>query len=202
MLAALVGGCSNQPLREIHIAYQFRLEDDRDSLSTELKKGNYEVRLEGDCSAEDLVFTEGGVFDTEHKVDDLIQDGLRIKKTTTWRIKQEDGHRMAGCRGVVLYPDGMKVPPAPSTTTSTTEKTTTSTSTITATSPPATSPPATSPPATSPPATSPPATSPPAGVYYANCDAARAAGAAPIYEGQPGYRTALDRDRDGIACDK
>lgn len=38
-------------------------------------------------------------------------------------------------------------------------------------------------------------------VYYPNCDAARAAGAAPIYAGQPGYRGALDRDKDGIACE-
>jgi hypothetical protein len=41
----------------------------------------------------------------------------------------------------------------------------------------------------------------PAGVYYANCAAARAAGAAPLYAGQPGYSTKLDRDRDGIACE-
>jgi len=38
-------------------------------------------------------------------------------------------------------------------------------------------------------------------VYYANCAAARAAGAAPIYEGDPGYRPGLDRDRDGVACE-
>ncbi|MBM3684195.1 MAG: thermonuclease family protein [Actinobacteria bacterium] len=38
-------------------------------------------------------------------------------------------------------------------------------------------------------------------VYYANCAAARAAGAAPIRQGQPGYRTALDGDRDGVACE-
>lgn len=38
-------------------------------------------------------------------------------------------------------------------------------------------------------------------VYYANCSAARAAGAAPIYQGQPGYRSALDRDHDGVACE-
>ena len=38
-------------------------------------------------------------------------------------------------------------------------------------------------------------------VYCPNCDAARAAGAAPIYQGQPGYRIKLDRDRDGIACE-
>jgi hypothetical protein len=42
----------------------------------------------------------------------------------------------------------------------------------------------------------------PASVYYANCTAARAAGAAPLSAGQPGYRAGLDRDNDGIACDK
>jgi len=38
-------------------------------------------------------------------------------------------------------------------------------------------------------------------VYYKNCMEARAAGAAPIYRGQPGYRSGLDRDNDGIACE-
>lgn len=38
-------------------------------------------------------------------------------------------------------------------------------------------------------------------VYYKNCTEARRAGAAPIFKGQPGYRSALDRDRDGIACE-
>jgi hypothetical protein len=38
-------------------------------------------------------------------------------------------------------------------------------------------------------------------VYYANCSEARAAGAAPIQRGEPGYRKALDRDGDGTACD-
>ena len=37
--------------------------------------------------------------------------------------------------------------------------------------------------------------------YYQNCDAVRAAGRAPLYAGQPGYRSALDRDHDGIACE-
>lgn len=37
--------------------------------------------------------------------------------------------------------------------------------------------------------------------YYVNCTEARAAGVTPIYEGQPGYSTKLDRDRDGIACE-
>jgi hypothetical protein len=38
--------------------------------------------------------------------------------------------------------------------------------------------------------------------YYANCTAAKAAGAAPLYRGQPGYRSALDRDGDGVACER
>lgn len=37
--------------------------------------------------------------------------------------------------------------------------------------------------------------------YYKNCAAARDAGAAPLREGDPGYRSALDRDGDGIACE-
>ncbi len=37
--------------------------------------------------------------------------------------------------------------------------------------------------------------------YYRNCDAARAAGAAPLYRGQPGYRTQMDGDGDGVACE-
>jgi hypothetical protein len=41
----------------------------------------------------------------------------------------------------------------------------------------------------------------PAAAYYANCAAAKAAGAAPLYAGSAGYRPALDRDRDGIACE-
>ena len=39
------------------------------------------------------------------------------------------------------------------------------------------------------------------GGYYANCSAARAAGAAPLRAGAPGYRAALDRDKDGVACE-
>jgi hypothetical protein len=38
-------------------------------------------------------------------------------------------------------------------------------------------------------------------VYYANCTAARGAGAAPVRRGQPGYRSGLDRDGDGVACE-
>jgi len=39
------------------------------------------------------------------------------------------------------------------------------------------------------------------GVYFANCAAARAAGATPLYAGQPGYRPEMDGDRDGVACE-
>lgn len=38
-------------------------------------------------------------------------------------------------------------------------------------------------------------------VSYDNCDAVRAAGAAPIYLGQPGYGPHLDRDGDGVGCE-
>jgi hypothetical protein len=43
--------------------------------------------------------------------------------------------------------------------------------------------------------------SPPVGAYYANCAEARAAGVAPIYADEPGYREELDGDNDGIACE-
>ncbi|WP_236796457.1 excalibur calcium-binding domain-containing protein [Amycolatopsis sp. GM8] len=39
------------------------------------------------------------------------------------------------------------------------------------------------------------------GVYYANCTEAKAAHAAPLHIGDPGYRPALDRDKDGVACE-
>jgi hypothetical protein len=38
-------------------------------------------------------------------------------------------------------------------------------------------------------------------VYYKNCDAVRAAGAAPLHRGDPGYDAHLDRDGDGLACE-
>lgn len=41
----------------------------------------------------------------------------------------------------------------------------------------------------------------PTATYYKNCSAARAAGAAPVYAGQPGYGSHLDRDGDGIGCE-
>jgi hypothetical protein len=72
------------------------------------------------------------------------------------------------------------VPPAPTPAVATTKPTTTKTT-------------------TKPPA---PKTTPPAAVYYKNCDDVRAHGAAPLYRGEPGYRAGLDRDGDGVACEK
>ncbi|WP_338026339.1 excalibur calcium-binding domain-containing protein [Cohnella algarum] len=38
-------------------------------------------------------------------------------------------------------------------------------------------------------------------VVYETCKAAREAGAAPLYVGDPGYSKKLDRDGDGVACE-
>lgn len=38
-------------------------------------------------------------------------------------------------------------------------------------------------------------------VHYANCSEARAAGAAPVRVGDPGYGRHLDRDGDGVGCE-
>ena len=37
--------------------------------------------------------------------------------------------------------------------------------------------------------------------YFSGCNEARAAGAAPIRVGEPGYREEMDGDGDGIACE-
>lgn len=39
------------------------------------------------------------------------------------------------------------------------------------------------------------------GEAFANCAAARAAGAAPVRRGDPGYGPHLDRDGDGVGCE-
>lgn len=46
-----------------------------------------------------------------------------------------------------------------------------------------------------------PLRAPSQGGAYANCTAARAAGAAPVRRGDPGYGPHLDRDSDGIGCE-
>ena len=61
--------------------------------------------------------------------------------------------------------------------------------------------PAPAPVVVAPPAPAPAPAPAPVEVYYENCDAVRAAGATPIYAGDPGYSTKLDRDKDGVACE-
>jgi endonuclease YncB( thermonuclease family) len=46
-----------------------------------------------------------------------------------------------------------------------------------------------------------PAPAPPAAVYYQNCTEVRAAGAAPIHAGDPGWQSKFDRDGDGVGCE-
>lgn len=41
----------------------------------------------------------------------------------------------------------------------------------------------------------------PTNTYFENCTAARAAGAAPVRRGDPGYGKHLDRDGDGVGCE-
>jgi len=45
------------------------------------------------------------------------------------------------------------------------------------------------------------ARAPQTGDQWSRCDEARAAGTAPIYAGEPGYREGLDGDGDGEACE-
>jgi len=68
----------------------------------------------------------------------------------------------------------------------------------TSTPPPPPPPPATTTTTKKPPTTTPP---PPRPTFFATCDDARRAGAAPLYWGQPGYRVELDDNRNGIACE-
>lgn len=92
------------------------------------------------------------------------------------------------------------------TTTTTAAPTTTTTvpPTTTTTAPPTTTttaPPPPPPPTTTAPPPPPPTTVAQSSTYYANCSAARAAGAAPVHRGDPGYGSHLDRDNDGVGCE-
>jgi hypothetical protein len=40
------------------------------------------------------------------------------------------------------------------------------------------------------------------GVSYKDCAAVKAAGKAPLHKGDPGFKSSLDRDGDGVACDE
>ncbi|MCT2030230.1 hypothetical protein HMPREF3086_03930 [Dietzia sp. HMSC21D01] len=52
-----------------------------------------------------------------------------------------------------------------------------------------------------PPAPAPQPAVPQYSATFGSCAEARAAGAAPLYAGQPGYSSKLDRDGDGVACE-
>lgn len=41
----------------------------------------------------------------------------------------------------------------------------------------------------------------PADIYFPGCDEVRQRGLAPLYAGEPGYRTGMDGDGDGLACE-
>ncbi|WP_235003593.1 excalibur calcium-binding domain-containing protein [Blastococcus haudaquaticus] len=56
-------------------------------------------------------------------------------------------------------------------------------------------------PAPAPQVVAPPVANPPASTHFKNCDAARAAGAAPVRIGDPGYGRHLDREGDGVGCE-
>jgi hypothetical protein len=68
------------------------------------------------------------------------------------------------------------------------------------TAPTSTAPVVTDHPTATPSATPRPTPTPKPTVYYKNCGVALAEGAAPIQRGEPGYRTGLDPDGDGVAC--
>ncbi|GAA2672447.1 MULTISPECIES: excalibur calcium-binding domain-containing protein [Actinosynnema] len=117
---------------------------------------------------------------------------------------------LAGCEGST--PSGGELSTSPSPTTTTTSATTTTsspapvttTSTTTTTPPPAVAPQPQPQPQPEPKPQPKPQPAPepqPAPAYYKNCAEARAAGAAPLHAGEPGYRSALDRDGDGVACE-
>ncbi|MFB8228563.1 DUF1524 domain-containing protein [Cellulosimicrobium sp. NPDC055967] len=52
-----------------------------------------------------------------------------------------------------------------------------------------------------PPAPAPQPEPEPAPAFYQNCDDVRAAGAAPIRPGDPGFQSKFDRDNDGVGCE-
>lgn len=100
-------------------------------------------------------------------------------------------------------------PVAPTTTSTPTTTTTTAAPPTTSTAPPTTQPPPPPPTTQAPPPPPPTTQAPPppppttqaVSTYYENCSAAKAAGAAPVYRGDPGYGSHLDRDDDGVGCE-
>ena len=113
------------------------------------------------------------------ETEELIQAEVMLYFSLSEEFKRRhalpsDGRPYRGCSEPVLPP---VLPPGPTTTTSVTATTAITT------------------------ATTIPATTTTTAPFYANCDAARAAGAAPVLREDPGYRSALDRDGDGVGCE-
>jgi hypothetical protein len=113
----------------------------------------------------------------------LAPDGKQITLDPSWTVVSVDGAGSAPRPDsvIIVRVDKPAPPPAPKTSTKTTPKP----------APPKPAPPV---------AAQPPKPAAPA-AYYKNCDAARAAGAAPVRRGQPGYGSHLDRDGDGVGCE-
>jgi Excalibur calcium-binding domain len=133
----------------------------------------------------------------------LANDELRRLGIINIGYVSQDGSKVAPLENWTVT----KVAPSPGTVVVTTD-----TVLITATeengpgapvAPPAVSAPVPAPPAAPalPPADSSPGGSTGGSAYYSNCAAARAAGVAPLHRGDPGYRSGLDRDGDGVACE-
>ncbi|WP_307794476.1 GmrSD restriction endonuclease domain-containing protein [Arthrobacter cavernae] len=102
---------------------------------------------------------------------------ISVKATYTLWVTQAEHDAMAGILGdcsAQLAPTNEKAPPSPEPIQS----------------------------AVAPAPVAPAPVAPAPAVHYANCAAVRAAGAAPLHAGQPGYSRSLDRDGDGIACEK
>nr|WP_063779413.1 excalibur calcium-binding domain-containing protein [Kibdelosporangium sp. MJ126-NF4]CEL23195.1 hypothetical protein [Kibdelosporangium sp. MJ126-NF4]CTQ94358.1 hypothetical protein [Kibdelosporangium sp. MJ126-NF4] len=105
-------------------------------------------------------------------------DGSQVLPDPTWTVVSVEGAGTTARSDAVVYikVDKPAPPPPPKTSTKTTTKAT---------------------PKPAPPAEPPP----PAAAYYKNCTEARAAGAAPVHRGEPGYGRHLDRDGDGVGCE-
>ncbi|MET0233909.1 MAG: excalibur calcium-binding domain-containing protein [Kibdelosporangium sp.] len=142
------------------------------------------VALPVDLAGKTAATVEGQLRGIGFKVFRYIaSDGRQVTLDPSWTVVSVDG------AGSSFTPDTVIIvrvdkptppPPAPKTSQKTTPK------------------PATPKPAPQPVAPQP---EPPAQAYYKNCAAARAAGAAPVRRGQPGYGSHLDRDGDGIGCE-
>jgi len=108
----------------------------------------------------------------------LGPNGSLVTMDSSWTVVSVDGagSSMTPDSVITIRVDKPAPPPAPKTTTKVTPK-------------------------PAPPKTQAPVAPAPAGVYYKNCTAARAAGAAPVHRGEPGYGRHLDRDGDGVGCE-